>query len=67
MPKQRFDRLLDDLEEQKTRFGRGEVVRIAKVLSALERTRLQNPKQLIRLHEALLFLRAFPHGPSVLA
>jgi hypothetical protein len=67
MPKQRIDRLLDELEEQKTRFGRGEVVRMAKLLSVLERTRLQNPKQLIRLHEALLFLRAFPHGPSVLA
>jgi len=42
-------------------------MRTTKLLSTLERTRLQNPKQLIRLHEALLFLRAFPQGPEVLA
>jgi hypothetical protein len=61
-----LDRLLDQLEESRSRFGRGEAPRVAALLSRLGKRRFSNPASLIRFHEALLFLRAFPHGPEVL-
>jgi hypothetical protein len=66
-PNSRLDRLLTQIELQKTRFSPGEQSRIHRLLSALDRARARNPIPLIRLHEALLFLRAFPHGAQVLA
>ena len=66
-----LDGLLGRLEESRYRFGPGEAARVVKLLRALEGRGLKDPKfndaaSLIRLHEALLFLRAFPQGPSVL-
>src|SRR5271154_6261246 len=61
-----LDRLLHQLEESRSRFGRGEAVRVAGLLSRLGKRRFSDPSSLIRFHEALLFLRAFPHGPEVL-
>src|ERR1022692_538169 len=37
---------------------------IAKLLTQLSKLQLTVPHQLIRFHECLLFLRAFPHAPS---
>jgi hypothetical protein len=60
-----LDRLLHQLEESRSRFGRGEAARVIHLLSALVKRRFSDAASLIRFHEALLFLRAFPHGPEV--
>ena len=60
-----LDRLLLQLEESRSRFGRGEAARVVKLLSTLGKRRFSDTASLIRFHEALLFLRAFPQGPEV--
>lgn len=60
-----LDRLLHQLEESRSRFGRGEAARVAELLSRLGKRRFSDIPSLIRFHEALLFVRAFPHGPEV--
>lgn len=65
MPSTSLDRLLHQLEESRSRFGRGEAARVAELLSALGERRFSDTASLIRFHEALLFLRAFPHSPEV--
>jgi hypothetical protein len=59
--------LLDQLEKSKNRYGRGEGARVEKLLAALEQKRFEDAEELIRFHEAVMFLRAFPQGPGVLA
>ena len=59
--------LLDELEQSKDRYGRGEAARVESLLDALARRRFVDAESLIRFHEALLFLRAFPQGPGVVA
>ena len=53
------------LEAAKSRFDSGHAAVIAKLLSQLSKLQLNDPRQLIRFHEALLFLRAFPHSPTL--
>ena len=57
------NQLLTQLEAAKSRFDSSHAVLIAKLLSPLTKLEL-DPPQLIRFHESLLFLRAFPHAPS---
>ena len=57
---------LSELEACRYRFGAGSGARVVKLLRKLDATRLLDPRVLIRFHEALLFLRAFPHDPGVL-
>jgi hypothetical protein len=59
------DHQLSELEACRYRFGRHEAARVVKLLEALAGARFHNSASLIRFHEALLFLRAFPQGPSV--
>ena len=40
--------------------------RVLKLLNSLDTARFPDPSSLIRFHEALMFLRAFPHSPRVL-
>jgi hypothetical protein len=61
-----LDRQLTQLEDCRYRFGRGEADRVVKLLKRLDAARFPDSSSLIRFHEALLFLRAFPHGPAVL-
>jgi len=65
MPAKRPDRLLSQLEECRYRFGPSEAARVIKLLNSLESARFPDARSLIRFHEALLFLRAFPQGPGV--
>ena len=58
--------LLTQLEALKSRFDSGNGAVIAKVLARLAGLPL-DARQLIRFHETLLFLRAFPHEPSLVA
>ena len=57
------NQLLTQLEAAKSRFDSSHAALIAKLLSQLTKLEL-DPPQLIRFHESLLFLRAFPHAPS---
>src|SRR6202521_1966593 len=59
------DRQLTELEAFRYRLGPGEAARVVKLLKRLDATRVPDSSSLIRFHEALLFLRAFPQGPSV--
>jgi len=59
------DRQLSELEAFRYCFGRHEAARVVKLLKTLDGARFDSSASLIRFHEALLFLRAFPQGPSV--
>ncbi len=66
MPAINLDRQLTQLEASRYRFGRQEAARVVKLLRRLDTARFADPASLIRFHEALLFLRAFPQAPAVL-
>src|SRR5580698_3885378 len=55
--------LLTHLEAAKNQFNPGQAAKIQKLLAQLSNLQL-DPHQLIRFHECLLFLRAFPHAAS---
>ena len=57
--------LLTELESAKSQFRSGQPAQIQKLLYQLSNLQL-DPLQLIRFHESLLFLRAFPHAPSLI-
>jgi len=59
--------LLSQLEAAKSRFDPGQATIVAKLLAEISRLQLTDPRQLIRFHECLLFLRAFPHAVSQIA
>lgn len=61
------DALLTALEAARNRFGPGEAARTAKLLAQLAKHQFSDAHSLLRLHETLLFLRAFPQGPAVVA
>jgi hypothetical protein len=58
-------RTLDQLENLKISFSRTSERRVAALLQRLARMRVPDPGELIRLHETVLFLRAYPHSPRV--
>ena len=60
------ERLLSELENSRYRFGRAEAARILRLLQRARTARFDNVAALIRFHEALLVLRAFPPSPAVL-
>jgi len=60
-----LDRQLTELEASRYRFGRHEAATVVHLLKRLNTARFPDSASLIRFHEALLFLRAFPQAPSV--
>ncbi len=62
---QMVSRTLARLEEAKQRYVRGEKPRMEALLRPLARVRFENPDSLIRCHDILLFLRAFPPNEQV--
>ena len=60
-----FTHLLDQLDELKSRFGSREGAAIDRILSRLSQRKLGDVETLIRFHEILLFLSAYPQGPRV--
>jgi hypothetical protein len=60
----RIDTLLDRLDEARRR--RPGALLAERRLRAAARLAMPDAARLIRLHEAALFLRAYPHGPGVL-
>ncbi len=61
-----LDHKLTRLEEAKHRFDPKSKALVKKLLSAIARAKFSDADQLIRFHEALLFLRAHPHSREVL-
>ncbi|HXE89398.1 MAG TPA: hypothetical protein VNK82_00375 [Terriglobales bacterium] len=66
MPSDSLRRLLDQLEAAKSRFGMGQAAKVERLLAALGRKRFPDPETLVRFHDSLLFLRAYPPSPAVL-
>jgi hypothetical protein len=60
-----LDHQLTELEASRYRFGRNEAATVVHLLKRLNTARFPDSASLIRFHEALLFLRAFPQGPAV--
>lgn len=59
------ERLLDQLDEAKRRFDKQSRLRIERILSRLARQRIRDAESLIRYHEILLFLRAYPQSARI--
>ena len=66
MPPRTLDHLLDRLDESKRRFDPQGRAQVFKLLAALERRRFTDAAALIRFHEILLFMRAYPQSARVL-
>jgi hypothetical protein len=62
-----LDALLVRLEAAKSRFGRDAAAESKKLLDQISRRDIRDAKSLLRFHEALLFLRAFPQGSSLVS
>lgn len=65
MPVTTGQRLLEQLEEIRGRFGATQARHAERLLEAAGRMRVRDPESLIRLHEVLLFRRAFPPSRKV--
>lgn len=61
-----LDQLLSELEGSKRRFGADNAARLERLLRSLARRRFHDSDPLIRFHEALLFIRAYPQSRAVL-
>src|SRR5258707_757096 len=59
-------RLLDRLEGAKRQFGASGQAGTARLLESLDRRRFPDAVSLIRLHESLLFFRAYPANVEIL-
>jgi hypothetical protein len=57
---------LNQLEAAKNRIDSAHSTLISKLLAQFANLQLTDPRHVIRLHECLLFLRAFPHSPSLI-
>ncbi|HYN84882.1 MAG TPA: hypothetical protein VER32_06500 [Pyrinomonadaceae bacterium] len=67
MPQTSVARLLDRLEELKRPSSSPRArKRLRALLRELTRRRLRDAPSLMRLHEALIFMRAYPQGPALL-
>ena len=57
--------LLDQLDELKTEFTPAGARRVERLLTQLARKRLNDIDSLVRYHELLLFVRAYPHNAAI--
>jgi hypothetical protein len=64
LPIRSLERLLDNLEELKRPAGARELARLRPVMAQLGRRRFSDADTLIRFHESLLFMRAYPQDSS---
>lgn len=60
------NRLLDQLDEAKQDFSERGRANIEKILLRLSQSRINDPQELVRYHESLLFLRAYPQNSKLL-
>ncbi len=66
MPAKNVNRLLDQLDELKREFGGRQGQRVEGILSRLARQKFGDAESLIRFHEILLFIRAYPQNAEIL-
>lgn len=66
MPRDNVKRLQDQLQEALRRFGPREAKLVEGLLVRVTRGKFADAETLIRFHESLLFLRAYPHSPRIL-
>ena len=57
-----LEHLLSELEESKRQFGADHSVRTETLLASIRQRRFRDVEQLIRFHEALLFIRSHPQS-----
>jgi len=62
LPRNSINHLLDQLDELKSRFGEGVQGTVEQTLSRLSQLRFTKAEALLRYHEILLFLRAYPQS-----
>jgi len=62
-----LDALVTRLESARSRFGRGAAAETRVLLDQLSRHAVRDAKSLIRFHETLLFLRAFPQSAALVS
>jgi len=62
LPRNSINHLLDQLDELKSRFGEGVQHTVEQILSRLSQLRFTEAEALLRYHEILLFLRAYPQS-----
>ncbi|HVF56538.1 MAG TPA: hypothetical protein VM934_10335 [Pyrinomonadaceae bacterium] len=67
MPTASLERLLDQLDELKRPAGARERVRFASLLKQVARRRFADAESLIRFHEILLYMCAYPQSAALLA
>jgi len=60
-----LDRLLSRLEQEKTNFSPGNAAQVQRLLAELARRQFRDAPTLVRFHDALLFLRAYPQNAAV--
>jgi hypothetical protein len=65
MPRRSLTRLLDELDEAKRAFG-ADGRRVAALLDEIGARRFDDAEVLVRFHEALLFVRAYPQDRAAL-
>ena len=67
MASETLDSLLNQLDELKRRFDAQARTRAEKMLARLAKRRFTDAGALIRFHEILLFMRAYPQSPDILS
>ena len=66
MPRENINQLLDRLDSAKRQFEARRQIEVERLLSKLSHITIKDCETLVRYHEILLFVRAYPHGPAVL-
>src|SRR5947207_12970751 len=66
VPRENIDQLLDRLDNAKRQFEPHSLMEIARLLAKLSRLKIKDAEWLLRYHELLLFVRAYPPGAEVL-
>ena len=56
---------LNQLDQLKTDFGPKQAERVEALLDRLSRRDFRDPEELLRFHELLLFVRAYPHNATI--
>jgi hypothetical protein len=62
LPLNSINQLLDELDNAKSRFGAREARKVERLLLRLAREKIDEVEDLVRFHEILLFLSAYPQG-----
>jgi hypothetical protein len=65
VPRDNTTSLLDQLDELKTEFTPAAARKIERLLAQLSRKKFIDTDLLVRYHELLLFLRAYPHNAAI--